>query len=140
MIESELILSCDKKFVNFATFQILILQPNKNATNRNFGKKTRLTGCKTLFLQHRQNRSGKAMIRLHGDRIVHMCIPNADLYPICAEAILKFIYLSICEKFMQVCMDFASMHAKLLGIFGSPYHAPQKFRRIPTYLTPEISS
>ena len=62
MIESELILSCDKKFVNFATFQILILQPNKNATNRNFGKKTRLTGCKTLFLQHRQNRSGKAMI------------------------------------------------------------------------------
>ena len=61
MIESELILSCDKKFVNFATFQILILQPNKNATNRNFGEKTRLTGCKTLFLQHRQNRSGKAM-------------------------------------------------------------------------------
>ena len=80
------------------------------------------------------------VIRLRGDRIVHMYIPNADLYPICAEAILKFIYLSICEKSMQVCMDFASMHAKLLGIFGSPYHAPQKFRRIPTYLTPEISS
>ena len=71
MIESELILSCDKKFVNFATFQILILQPNKNATNRNFGEKTRLTGCKTLFLQHRQNRSGKAMTTKAEQKLSH---------------------------------------------------------------------